>query len=221
MTPTTTDKLCYIYIHVCCIHNYAEVFKHLIRGIKSSGLYDITKEIRCCVLGNCDESLFVDDKIKILEHSPDLSLHEAFTLNRLRLDSMEEEFNVLYLHTKGITRPGDPYVQHWVDYMCYFNIYRHAVCLKVLETNDTVGVNMGDLPECHYSGNFWWAKSSYIKKLELCKIVRYTDPEMWLLKSKTGRYACLWRSGCNHYHTLYPPVEYENKPIHGYIFDCT
>ena len=212
-----------IYIHVCCIGNYKEIFTYLMDCIKKSGLYDNVKEIRCCILGNYDATVFDDKKIIIRAISHDISLYEVFTINHLYEDcknaglNMESaDFNVLYLHTKGVTKPDNINVKSWLEYLCYFNIYQYETCLQLLEYNDTVGVNLQNDPECHYSGNIWWSKSSYIKKLEKCQYTCYNSPEFWLTKDKNGEYISLWRSNCNHYGDEYNRENYENKPILPY-----
>lgn len=213
----------FIYIHVCCLNNYRDVFRHLIDCIKESGLYEIINEIRCCVLGDYDVSLFNDIKIKIIAISSDISLYEAFTINNLHNQCLLSDSNckVLYLHTKGITKPDNLNIKTWIQYMCYFNIYQFKKCLELLDSNDTVGVNLQDKPneECHYAGNFWWSTSSYLKNLQKCQNVNYNDPEFWLTKNKIGKYASLWHSHCFHYSELYPKENYENKPFEIYYYD--
>jgi hypothetical protein len=222
----------YIYIHVCCIGSYEEIFNDLIFKIKTSGLYHVVKEIRCCVLGKTDNvKPFIfnkDPKIVLKSCSDELLLYETFTINRIYEDSKKESFYCLYLHTKGVTRSEDIFVKHWVDYMCYFNIYNYERCIKLLENNDTVGVELlykqdtvFDNP-CHYSGNFWWSKSSYIKRLSSCGNLTYNDPEFWLTRNENGKYVSLWNSNCSVlYHELYEKEKYSNKKIVPYVYDFT
>jgi len=208
-----------IYIHVCCINNYKEVFNNLIYCIKDSGLYDSISEIRCCILGDYDIELFKDEKIKIHKTSNHLSLYEVFTINKIHEDCKNEDMNVLYLHTKGITRNNDMNVNGWIDYMIYFDIYNYKKCLELLLDNDTVGVNLNEHPVFHYSGNFWWSKSSYIKKLNTCIYESYNSPEFWLTCNKNGKYVGLWKSNVNHYNVCYQKENYENKIIIPYNYD--
>ena len=196
-----------IYIHVCCINTYKEVFQQLMRCIKESGLYDHVHQIRCCILGEYEESLFADEKIKIWAESPDLSLYEVFTLNTLYDDCKKGEcMNVLYLHTKGVTKPGNPYVMSWLEYLCHFNIYKYKECLEWLKTNDAVGVNLNlsGSGRVHFSGNFWWTTSAYVQRLAPCIFSCYNSPEWWLTETEIGNYHCMWDSGVNHYDALYP-----------------
>lgn len=193
-----------IYIHVCCINNYQEVFRYLMACIHGSGLYAEVAQIRVCVLGQCDPQLFDDPKIKIWAESPDLSLYEVFTVNTLHADCQRETMNVLYLHTKGVTKPGNPCVKSWVEYLCFFNIYKFKDCLELLKSNDAVGVNLNRNGIVHFSGNFWWTTSAYVQRLAPCRYTCYNSPEFWLTETEIGTYHSMWASNVNHYDVPYP-----------------
>jgi hypothetical protein len=196
-----------IYIHVCCINNYKDVFRYLMDCIHGSGLYAAVAQIRVCVLGHCDDPhLFNDSKIKLWATSPDLSLYEVFTLNTLYEDCKYADMNVLYLHTKGVTKPGNPNVKSWVEYLCYFSIHKFKECLELLKSNDAVGVNLNlsGHGRVHYAGNFWWTTSAYVRRLAPCVYTFYNSPEWWLAESGIGKYHCMWQSNVNHYDVPYP-----------------
>jgi hypothetical protein len=53
-------------------------------------------------------------------------------------------------------------INDWRKFMEFFNLIKKDDCLKILDKYDTCGVNLTDQPYKHYSGNFWWSKSSYI-----------------------------------------------------------
>ena len=206
----------YIYIHVACLNNYKEVFLNLMTKIKESGLYDVITQIRCCVLGNYhnNSELFNDSKIVIWAASNNLKSYEKFTIHKICEDAQQEDFKFLYLHTKGVTKPYNINVKKWVNYMCYFNINKHSLCLTLLDEYDTVGVEMKYDRALHYSGNFWWSKTEYIKKLKKCGN-EYYDSEDWICKDKIGKYVNLWsnKKKLNLYKNPYNPDEYENMPI--------
>jgi hypothetical protein len=206
----------YIYIHVCCINNYKEIFEYLMNHIKESGLYDQVKEIRCCILGDYDENIFLDKKIKIRATSDNVQLYEVFTINQLHEDCKNEQFNILYLHTKGVSKPTNVFIKSWTEYMCYFNIHHYNNCIELLKDNDSVGVNLKDEGVCHYAGNFWWSKSEYINKLDKCTYACYNSPEFWLTEQKIGKHIGLWNTNCPFYSEHYKKEEYENKEINPY-----
>ena len=194
------------------------------RKIRDSGLYDKVKEIRCGVLGAYgDTTVFDDPKIVIAGRSADLQLYETSTLNLLHEHAQQEEFRVLYLHTKGVSHPlGTRHhdnVSDWVNYLCHFNISQHETCLEYLRTHDGVGVNLqGEVfPDTlHYSGNFWWSKSQYLRTLEPCVRSSHNAPEFWLTETRKGSYMSLWTSGVNHYDDPYPASRYVREEMpHG------
>lgn len=214
----TYDIVNYIYIHICCINNWKEVVSELLFKIRNSGLYDKIKEIKCVILGDYDNSIN-DPKVKIIFLSEDVSLGEKYTINLMYNDCImtTEEFNILYIHTKGVMHLNNNFesnVRDWREYMCYFNMYHFDFCLKELKDCDAVGVNLqvsSDYP-LHYSGNFWWSKASHIRNLKFINDNYYNSPEFWVT-SINGKYQSLWDSNTHHYNSSYPYYLYENKPI--------
>lgn len=212
----------YIYIHVCCINNWKDVLNNLYFNIKSSGLYEVVSRIKFSVLCNPESKtetelyfsnfLLLDAKIELLEIACNISLYETHTINLLHKHATEseEDFNVLYLHTKGVTRTGVN-VADWIKYMIYFNINQYQTCIDRLAHHDAVGVNLITIPKLHYSGNFWWSKSSYIRKLQPCQHIHYNSPEFWLTEHGLGSFLSLWNSNINHYNERYEEDKYENK----------
>ena len=206
----------YIYIHVCCVNNWKEIFSNLLSNISKSGLYNKIKAIKCFILKENKEDLeiFNDEKIEILGISDNLKLYEQVTLNFLYTHSLIEDFNVLYIHTKGVKHNNTNInVTDWVNYLIYFNILKHNVCINKLLDYDTVGVNLQKKPELHYSGNFWWARSTYIRKLDKCKYENYHSPEFWITEKKIGKYLSLWSSGVDHYNRRYEEHNFIDKML--------
>lgn len=210
----------YIYIHICCVNNWGDILGELLYKIRDSGLYLHVEKIRTCILGDPTSHLHLlknDPKIDIIDTNPNIDLYEPFTLNHLHQDAKNssDSFYALYLHTKGVRHAGtNPNVIDWVNYLCHFNIYHYKLCIDVLNAHfSTVGVNLNTSPCLHYSGNFWWANSDYLKTLDTCVLTSYNAPEFWITEKKTGKYASLYESGVNHYHEAYPPNEYVGKDI--------
>jgi hypothetical protein len=152
-----------------------------------------------------------DAKIELLEITCNISLYETHTINLLHKHATEseEEFNVLYLHTKGVTRVGNVNVSDWMNYMIYFNIAEYKTCIDKLADHDAVGVNLQTTPKLHYSGNFWWSKSSHIRKLKQCEHINHNSPEFWLTEEKNGNFVSLWNSNVNHYNVRYEEDKYK------------
>jgi hypothetical protein len=64
-----------------------------------------------------------------------------------------------------VTTPENQCIIDWRKYMTYFNVVRHQQCLDALEYYDACGVDFVESPAKHFSGNFWWCNSNYIKGL--------------------------------------------------------
>ena len=208
----------YIYFHICCLENWKEVTENIIATIKNSGLFTIVSEIRCFILGNMGTipTFLKDEKIKIIKTSNELGLYERFTLSHLWNDCQKENFNVLYLHSKGITHKSNNNIKDWVNYLLYFTCYKYLEILGLLEIYHTVGVNLLHIKKrhFHYSGNFWWATSWYLKTLPNTIGPNYLDPEFWILKNKqVKKHVCLWNSRIGHYKTPYTKDNYFEKEI--------
>lgn len=207
----------YIYIHICTINNWKEVVSNIYKHIIESGLLSKIKKIKITVLGGKDDEVLKilnNEKIEIIYSSMDMSIYERKCLELLREHSLNEEFKVLYLHSKGVSRTHIKSVYDWVAFLIYFNIDHHQKCIECLDDYYTCGVNLngdGIKPPYHYSGNFWWAKSSYIKNLPSKIGEKYIDPEMWISLNNNKKMASLWQSNVNHYTALYPFKKYKKN----------
>lgn len=218
--PETPVKK-YIYIHVADINNWVDLFDQIIAKIEISQLYDKVDQIRIGYLGseaNKQKLLsHTAGKHKIVIRASDLSskIYERITLHALHEDSQKEDFLAFYLHVKGVTKFGTNMfdnIMDWVDYMHYFLIERHEDCFAHLAQKnvDTVGVNLRSVPQLHYSGNMWWAKSTYLRTLPAQIGPEYLDPEMWIMLSK-GSFLSLFDTYFSHYFFPFARENYAKK----------
>ena len=210
-----------IYFHICCINNWRDIVQKLFNKIHESGLYNKIDEIRCVVLGkDYDETMFQDPKIKIIYKSDDTSLYEFKIMELIYDDSQKEDFNVLYIHSKGISdvrkeAQVQANIRDWVDMMIYYLIDKHEKCLEKLQEYDAVGVNLISDP-VHFSGNFWWSKAGHIKTLGPIIDRSYNGPEFYITSKADGKYFSLWNSNVWHYGTPYPPEKYVGQIIENF-----
>lgn len=152
--------------------------------------------------------------------------YEGYTLNKIHefCLSNNDDYKILYFHTKGIMMH---YVENfekfphercydWRQLMQHFCLSKYENCVEKLDTYDLVSVNWRDHPFPHFSGNFWWATSKYIKTL--------TDPidtksyykgndqirvayEFWVASNSPNYYE-LHNSKVNHHLNCYPKINY-------------
>jgi hypothetical protein len=210
-----------IYFHIATIGKYQDIFDEIYSQIMESNLINQVSSINLCIVGQGDLIIRENDKIKIYQDS-DISSGEFFTLDLLKTfsDSVEQNHKILYLHTKGVTTPDNPCIDDWRKYMTYFNINQYEKCLYSLNQYDSCGVDLVDDPTLHYSGNIWWANSSYIKKLPTINEIKFpkTSPilsirhnaEFWIGMGN-GNLKSLWNSNINVYERhlhQYPKIKY-------------
>ena len=131
-------------------------------------------------------------RFRIAFRSSDLDEYEFPTLGLLQDACQTWTGPVYYLHTKGVSHsPHDQYARYWRQLMLDEVVTNHERCLAELTAADAVGTNWaGD----HYSGNFWWARSSHIRRLpDIRGLQRFPRPIMPNTPSVT--YACSVSSG--------------------------
>ncbi len=202
-----------IFIHVALIGRYIERLTQYLNLINTSDLYNNVEYIYICCVGNnvfkFDYTKYdKDNKVNIIYVSTILEDFELPTQQYMyNFCKDHPNYNILYLHTKGVHIEINLCIEDWVSYMIHFCINKWKTCVSELETNVSVGVDLRDIPTLHYSGNFWWATSNHIVSLpepyDFSNIQKYPNPinsprhnqEFWICYDKQIRnHACLWES---------------------------
>jgi hypothetical protein len=121
-----------------------------------------------------------------------------------------------YTHTKGLrwfNTVQESFVIDWIKLLIYWNIEQWELAVKSLENHDVYGcnyiINYQGNPK-HYSGNFWWATSKYIKTLPSQIGLGYNDPEFWvcLNNPKTFNAFSSGLEGMGHYYNPFNEKNY-------------
>ena len=175
-----------IFYHVCALpnSNWQEVVEEQFDVLEKSGILKKIQKVYIGFLGiSRNQIQFLlnkCDKCEIIAFSTNLGNYERLTINTLRdfaVNSGEKNEKILYFHTKGITHSKtDEGIILWRNILQYFLIENYEECLDLLDTYDTVGCmcwNSGNLRHkiddenhaVHYSGNFFWVNTSYVKTL--------------------------------------------------------
>jgi hypothetical protein len=170
------------------VNNGIDILTQQIKNIKQSGLYDKLDYILIIALGKQIKLTFLDYKIKVVHHSRNCLKNECPAMNFIKniSDKLDCNVKILYIHVKGVLQK--PHAYEWRKYLEYFLIEKHDICLKSLNTYSCIGVNQQyyfddeNKFKNHFSRNFWWANSYYIKTLP--KVVESKDRyvyEHWLI----------------------------------------
>jgi len=104
------------------------------------------------------KSSWVDTSIKKNKNH-----YEGSTLLKL-YDESNFYDNVAYIHSKSVTSLSKQ-VNRWRKTLEYGVIEKWKDNIKALENGYDVSGIIWDFTSHHFSGNFWWAKSKYIKTL--------------------------------------------------------
>ena len=198
------------FIHSCTLNNTKRL-EYLINYLKNSNLYNIFDKIYINNIGlNID--INIDNKFELYNYSENNNLFEIPTLNKIHTfcNNNYNEYNILYIHNKGISYSDDyEELNNWIDMMLYFLVDKYELCLNKLLLHDVVGSNYMIHPSKHFSGNYWWATSNYLKKIpKLSEInINKLDAEMWLFKNNPNYYE-MHNSCVDHYKTIYPKHKY-------------
>jgi GR25 family glycosyltransferase involved in LPS biosynthesis len=223
------QNLCkkYCFIHSCNLENVGTYrLDYLINKLNSSYCVNIFEKIYINNIGLPIENIY-GEKYEVINYSENTQLYENPTINLIK-DFSEKNPNsyILYIHTKGVRyNPNDNKENDWIDYMLYFLVEQHKLCISILDNNyDTVGCNYNrDIDgtvdgwilndplkhPSHYSGNFWWVNSNYSKTLPLLSIENpeRMAPEFWLFENNPVFYN-LHSSQVSHFATSYPTNKY-------------
>jgi len=191
------------YYHILCNPNtnitHLLVLQHM-NAICNYGLVSVLDEIRIGLVGLPEQrkivkemlqQSMVKDKIKIVIERQRADEH--ITLQHMHNASQEEECYYIYGHTKGA------YHTHfsnlvWVRSMIFYNIVGWGKMLEKLENTkiDCAGcfwLTKEEYPEIlkfdpdgtpFFGGNFYWAKSSYVKTLPIVPKQDRYKAERWI-----------------------------------------
>jgi len=207
----------YCFIHSCSMENVGTYrLDYLVDKLKNTNCVDIFDKIYILNIGLPIKNIY-GEKYEVINYSNNILLFENPTINFMQDFSQNNPNSyILYIHTKGVRyNPNDNKENDWIDYMLYFLVEKHKLCISILDNNyDTVGcnywydVNTNHIPP-HYSGNFWWANTNYLRSLPSLSMEQpeRMAPEFWLFKNKPVFYN-LHSSYINHYAVSFPANKY-------------
>ena len=160
-------KMIKAFLHIATMGEYQKIFDELISSVFESKLINNIDELNICLTG--------DGELIFGQTSPNIKIHRVGKIDEFEfptLQLIENEINktdsnikILYFNGLGVTG-NNLFKQSWRKYLTYFNIYQFMECIKALDNGYNVaGVDWRIDPVPHFSGNFWWANSSYLKTL--------------------------------------------------------
>jgi hypothetical protein len=208
-----------IFWHIYTVNNYQLIVQEQLFKLLTSGLYEEVETIYVGVTSLTEASrLWISNllsdysKIQITYHTE--NKEEKSTMRMLCDYAKENDSYILYFHTKGVTRL-DYKTTLWRWSMEYHSISIWKECVSKLDEGyDAVGINVrydtyiGYFP--HFSGTFWWSKSSYINTLD--ETYLYTNK---ILEGIYNRYLVEFYIGSNHLGKLHSMFECRSTSTHS------
>lgn len=192
-----------VYYHIFCNAATADIVRDQVKSLFMSGLYERANAIRCCLAGEGPSIQATKDllgklgkKFEIAAELPGDKGYERPTLLKMKEEAKPGD-KLLYMHTKGTSKPENEAVKWWRTWMEWFLVRGHKDCLTALDTHDTVGcswlvgakntvnntvVDVGP----HFPGNFWWVRGDYLQRLPEVIGDKYNDPEDWISRPTSG-----------------------------------
>jgi hypothetical protein len=211
-----------VFFHIATIGNYKEIVREIINHLEESGLLKEALKIYFSVVGSEKVDLPLNNNCSI-SYDLDLDFGEFVTLNKLKnlADFIKDNVKILYIHTKGVTSdPNNQPIKDWRKYMLHFNIDKYKDMEEYLDSYDACGVDFTTEPTKHFSGNFWWVNSNYVKTLPRIKDISSPfskkvltlrhNAEFWIGMGE-GKYKSVHDSGINVYErhlNEYPKSKY-------------
>lgn len=212
-----------LFYHLFAVNDWEAIVSEQFSSLLSSGLSRVA-QLNVCISGpEKSESKIVLEKfssdfLNCKFHIFDENRFEWPTLQMLWNLAKEDNAYYLYFHAKGVTQSGEkrPHVDMWRKYLNYFCITQWRDCVASLETSvDLAGCQY--MPQtkyypCHYSGNFWWAASEYIKRLPDPASFNGNrlEAEFWSCRS-SHRALSLWSTNVCMYNNSIMPESYTDK----------
>jgi hypothetical protein len=209
----------HIYYHIYATNGVESIIDEQLNLIKKH--FDFPYILNVGIsLANQNQSIsHIFDRVKNIRDVR-ASGNEFVTLDLIEKDKNKfgDSDYILYLHTKGASKQnneGYNNIISWRHLMNYYNIELNKKVFNIFEkTNyNTYGVLLGKAGNWKiYSGNFWWAKASYLKTIEMDGVKRNRyNAEVDYIQNGTDwkPYSPYNKEGENHYLIDFKREEYQ------------
>ena len=235
-TPETDIPIYGVY-HVYCDTDWQRMVNDQIGHLKKSGLLDVTTCLYVsCIVKNTQEvdelkRIIDSDKAEIISIETDPQKFEYPALSFLHSKSCEEDCLMYYFHTKGISYQAaggadkrfngfKRNIESWRVMMEYFLFDKWRVAVNTLTSGfDTYGcyrLPPPPKPYYLYAGNFWWARSGYLKKLPTFTLDKLKEgrfyAEEWLYTGKPQDFSAFDTMADLYYVNMEPCLYTNRKP---------
>jgi len=162
---------------VCFIHGFSQ---DMIDYVSQRNCFD-----KIIVINIGTHQNYVNDNVLVINYSENITLTMKESMKLIHVFSKFNKCQILFLHTemighqsKGTSDLLSANLSNPTRGVLLNKLVDQSeLCIELLERYDTVGCNFKKSPKPHFSFNFWWATSTYLKELTL------DESHEWLLLS--------------------------------------
>lgn len=159
-----------VYLHVAVMETWIEILHEMLEEMRSSELL-YAADVTVVTVGSAIDAI---GNLRIINTHLPLTSYEFPTLDLMH-DELEPDEAIFYCHLKGVSQPHSLQHRHWRQEMIEFCITAWRERIAHLHSRWTSGPRLtaggagwsNDFvwAHKHYSGNWWWARSEYLKHL--------------------------------------------------------
>jgi len=178
-------KIAHFY-HVYADGNWEDIAQDHVRNLEYSGLLGELDDMFLGIVGSKANRDAVRRELPGVVVAEADEGWEQLTLQALHDYAQENQAKVFYAHTKGAWS-SDPIAEPWRVSMTHDTVTRWQECASMLNLVEAVGPFWIEslMPEHRdhehfFGGNFWWARSTYLAKLEPVKTEHRYQAEGWI-----------------------------------------
>lgn len=155
-------------------------------ALEKSNLIEHLDSIRLGIVGSEANREQVKTELPGLVVAESETGWEQVTLNKAHDFAQSDDGAIFYAHTKGAFALSE-FAARWRVSMIHDTVTRWRECVEALETVEAVGAFWLKSPQAEhadhgffFAGNFWWAQSAYLRKLEPVRNEHRYQAEGWI-----------------------------------------
>jgi len=179
--------------HVATFPGWETIVVPQCARLRTSGLLARTEEVLVGIVGEPEPAgstieRLLDGKARVRTCGP-VTNYEFVTLQLLYEAALSQECHCWYIHTKGVSNLHEA-ASAYRKQMEGVVIDKHLTCSDLLKDYDACGpswrVTGFGLHRPHFSGNFWWARGSYLRTLpppNRLNVLDRFEAEFWIGKN--------------------------------------
>lgn len=215
----------HVYYHIYAIDGVETIISEQLELLKNKFNFEYNLNIGISIADKntpTTKVLSLLDKTKIRDVRANGNEFVTLDLIESDVNKLSDSDYIFYFHTKGASKLNDSNYQNiedWRNLMMYFNVEKVNDVFAIFQRTkyNTFGCEFDTTISGirFYSGNFWWAKSDYIKTINLNDVNRKRfDAELnFIQRGENWKPYSIFNSkpnvGLSHYMEGFPKEKYK------------